>query len=468
MAMEIVDGVKVLGEWRVSPATAPVPPTEHRLSYFDVEMLTHQVRFLLFFDFPGSTQDFRDVHFPLLRRSLSLTLSLFYPSAGRLVPSPQGDDRVIRYSDGDSATITLAESGADFGSLVGNRAKEAEAFHPLVPPLLHVTPTSVSSENEQGTPLVAFRVTVFPGTGVSIGFTFNHVLTDGTGGMNFLKTWAAVYKAGGDVSDVVKDLPVFDRAVLRHLEPLKRALMEEPRRLVASLPESEEEPNRTHRMTRATFVLKRAHIETLRSEMMKTGNVGPRISTFAVTCAYVWACLAKSRPVPKKATETDQTLYFGIPANCRHRLLPPVPITYFGNASPVGAVVEASRTELTRENGAASAARAIQAAIRRIDEGNGIILEELTAVGRRWREVVSSTPRERRLCIAGSPFFRAYDTDFGWGRPRKVEYGLLEHTEFVSLADGREEDGGVEIGVGGPEEEVLRFETFFKEPLRGL
>ncbi|KAG9451155.1 hypothetical protein H6P81_011120 [Aristolochia fimbriata] len=468
------DGVlKVLGEWRVSPPPGSVPTTELRLSYFDLALLGIQVKYIVFFDFPGSTQDFRDVHFPRLRRSLSLALSLFYPLAGRAVPSQgspnyPGGDHLILYSDGDFVSLTLAESRADFASLVGNQAKEAKAFHPLVPPLPHVITSSVHSteaEKGRGTPLIAFRVTVFPGSGVSIGFTFNHVVTDGIGCAHFVKSWAAISNAGGGDVSAVKDLPVVDRAVLGDLEPLKRALMENEQRLVASLPESEEEQNQKQQLpgphsmvVRATFVLKRAHMETLRSKM------GPGISSFSVICAFVWACLAKSRPV-LSCGPRDQTLYFWLPANYRRRLRPPVPGTYFGNISPVSAVVEASRDELTREAGVAYAAQLIQAAIRRVDEGE---LEGLPSVGRRLMEVIGSKPRDRRLSVAGTPFFRAYDTDFGWGNPRKIEFSSMEETDSVSLSDSRDEAGGVEIGLGGSEEEVTRFTSFFEEGLKGL
>ncbi|KAG9451154.1 hypothetical protein H6P81_011119 [Aristolochia fimbriata] len=198
-----VDGVKVVGEWRLSPPAGSVPPTELRLGHFDLALLDGQFQYLLFFDFPGSTQELRDGHFPRLRRSLSLALSLFYPIAGRAVQSPEslnypGGDHVIRCSDGDSASLALAESGADLTSLVGNQA----------------------TKQQQGTtPLIAIQVTVFPGSGVSVWFVFNHIAADGFGFIHFLKSWAAINSkaAAVDVS-VVKDLPVVDRAVLGDLE----------------------------------------------------------------------------------------------------------------------------------------------------------------------------------------------------------------------------------------------------------
>ncbi|KAG9451153.1 hypothetical protein H6P81_011118 [Aristolochia fimbriata] len=357
MKLLVVDGVKVVDERRVSPPVGSVPATELCLNYFDIAMLSVQVEYLFFFDFPGSTQDFRDVHFPRLKRSLSLALSLFYPLAGRVVPSPEspnyypGGDRVIRYSDGDSVSLTLAESGNDFASLVGNQAKEAKAFHPLVPPLP--------------------RVTVFPGSGVSVGLTFNHVVSDGTGIIHFIKSWAAISKAGGGDVSVVKDLPSFDRASRGDLEPLKRAFLEKIatdhriERLAASSSESKEEPNQTtrhgrRRMTRATFVLKRAHIEALRS----SNKI--KISSFSAACALVWSCLAKSRPTPPRRGDGESygTHCFWLPANHRHRLRPPLGRACFGNFSPV-----VSHAELAGENGFSSASEAIQSAIRRIDEG---------------------------------------------------------------------------------------------------
>ncbi|KAG9450712.1 hypothetical protein H6P81_010677 [Aristolochia fimbriata] len=399
-------------------------------------------------------------HLPLLERSLSLALSIYYPLAGRLVTVPDSDlgDRVIRYSDGDSVSLTLAESDEDFDRLVENRPKEAKEFHSLVP---HLLPESSPSDPEK-MPLVAFQVTVFPGSGVAIGIVVNHVVADEKSSTDFLKYWASIAYAGCDVS-VVKAIPVFDRALVGDLERLKRRFLEDAKKLAAAMgsraapSESATEdapPVQLHRVIRSTFVLTRADIEKIRVKI--SSYESPRPSTFVITCAYVLHCAAKTRASP----ESSKSVYFGFMADGRARLHPPVPATYFGNCI-AGVTTAANRSELTGENGLAVAAEAIHRAIRELEDG---ILKDAETWIWKW----TSLMKERVLSVAGSPRFGVYGVDFGWGRPRKVEIVSIEDNEAMSLAESRDGEGGIEIGKEGPEDEMLRFASAFEEGLRRL
>ncbi|KAL8484507.1 hypothetical protein ACS0TY_026986 [Phlomoides rotata] len=52
------------------------------------------------------------------------------------------------------------------------------------------------------------------------------------------------------------------------------------------------------------------------------------LSSFAVVCAIVWACYTRSAA---EEVADDEPEYFGIVADCRGRLNPPLPTNYFGN-----------------------------------------------------------------------------------------------------------------------------------------
>ncbi|XP_068637619.1 coumaroyl-CoA:anthocyanidin 3-O-glucoside-6''-O-coumaroyltransferase 1-like [Aristolochia californica] len=455
-----VDAVKVLEQRRVSLPLGSVPPADLPLTYFDVTALSiPPIQQLFFYDFSCSTQEFRDLHFPQLEHSLSLALTLFYPFAGRLVPLMDSypGDLVIRYSKGDCVPLTLAESRANFARLAGNQPKEAKEFHSLVSPILPVS--SDGPEGRQQAPLAAFQVTVFPGAGITIGFTVKHVVADGLAGTHFLKSWASIFKAGGDIS-VVKNLPFYDRTLLGDLEQLKRDHLEREAakkdQSRASFGESEaEEDHELNGVTRSTFVLTRAHIKKLHEKIFSTSEVGPRVSTFTVASAFLWVCLAKSREV-----QEGKTVYFGCAADCRPRLDPPLPASYFGNCIRL-VIIEASQVELTGEKGLIAATEAIHSAIRRLDEG---ALKDIDSTLRKWEEVV----RERPLTISASPRFRMYETDFGWGCASKVEIVTIDSTGAMSMAENTDEEGGIEIGVAGPDDELLRFTSFFEEGLRAL
>ncbi|XP_068642626.1 phenolic glucoside malonyltransferase 1-like [Aristolochia californica] len=452
-----VDVVKVLEQRRVSPPLGSVPPTVLALTFFDVIWLPMPpVERVFFYDFLGTAEEFRDSHFPLLERSLSHALTLFYPLAGRLISLPKSDtgDHVIRYSDGDSVSLTLAESSADFNRLVGIQVKEAKEFHPLVPPL--VPESSNDQEGKQEMPMIAFQVTVFPRSGVAIGVTVNHVAADGSASTHFMKSWASILKASGDAS-MVKDPPVCDRTLLGDLEQRKRGLLEDLKNArLGELTPKERPEDKLNRVIRSTFMLTRIQIQKLRDKISPRGDiVGPKLSSFTVMCAYVWVSTVKTREISE-----GKFVYFGCMADCRRRLKTPVPPAYFGNCV-VPIMAKASHAELIQENGLVVAAEAIHQAIRGLDEG---VLKDADKWVSNWAELV----KERVLSVAGSPRFHVYDTDFGWGQPYKVEIVSIDHNGAMSLAESRDEEGGIEIGMVGPEDEMLRFITCFEGGLLEL
>ncbi|TXG55265.1 hypothetical protein EZV62_020521 [Acer yangbiense] len=53
----------------------------------------------------------------------------------------------------------------------------------------------------------------------------------------------------------------------------------------------------------------------------------------------------------------------------------------------------------------------------------------------------------RVVSVAGSPKFRMYETDFGWGRPKNCEVVHIGANGAFSFNESREEEGGVQIGV---------------------
>ena len=47
--------------------------------------------------------------------------------------------------------------------------------------------------------------------------------------------------------------------------------------------------------------------------------------------------------------------------------------------------------------------------------------------------------------VTGSPKFGVYETDFGFGRPTKVE--MVHSFKGMSLAESGDEEGGLEVGL---------------------
>lgn len=170
-----------------------------------------------------------------------------------------------------------------------------------------------------------------------------------------------------------------------------------------------------------------------------------RISTYVVTCAFVWVLWMKIQESKEGTTgghlDDDTLSHFIAPADCRGRLGLPFPPTYFGNclAQISGS---AKRSELMGSNGIVVAAKAIGRAICKLENG------PLTGAENSLSHFIEKLKMPSLLVtVAGSPKFRVYDTDFGWGKPKKSEVGHIGHGSF-SLNECRDEEGqgGVEIG----------------------
>ncbi|KAF8389924.1 hypothetical protein HHK36_024443 [Tetracentron sinense] len=171
-------------------------------------------------------------------------------------------------------------------------------------------------------------------------------------------------------------------------------------------------------------------------------------TTFVLTCAYVWVRSEEIR---------DKKVSLGFLVDCRVRLDPPIPATYFGNCI-TACIITAETCEIMGEDGVTVAVEAFSETIRELDSG----------VLRGMEEVFSMiNPKERQLltAIAGSTRFGVYETDFGWGRPIKVEPPSIDITGAISLAESRDGSGGVEFGLALNN---LKMEVFASRFANGL
>ncbi|XP_020234927.1 phenolic glucoside malonyltransferase 1 [Cajanus cajan] len=69
------------------------------------------------------------------------------------------------------------------------------------------------------------------------------------------------------------------------------------------------------------------------------------------------------------------------------------------------------------------------------------------------------------VCIAGSNRFGVYETDFGWGKPAKVEIASVDRAMTIGLAESKDAKGGVEVGLVLNKDVMDLFRTLFHEGL---
>uniref|UniRef100_A0A803QK58 Anthocyanin acyltransferase n=1 Tax=Cannabis sativa TaxID=3483 RepID=A0A803QK58_CANSA len=308
------------------------------------------------------------------------------------------------------------ESEADFHRLFAHGPRATEELHPFVPNF----PLTRKEGETRVVPLMALQVTIFPEFGICIG--------------------------GWD-------------------NGLKSIFLDEWWSLASTWDEDAGPPGHSlEHKVRATFVLSQAQIERLKAWTTDqvsndSDSTSFRASSFVLTCALIWVCLIKSEESDIK--NDNDLLYFIFVADCRNRLSKcPIPDNYFGNCLSI-CFVRLTRKELTGENGMVEAMKVIGKRIGELEKNGPLEGAEKWMV--KWKEVAE---RWKHVTVAGSPRLGAYDPDFGWGKPKKVEFVQIDRSVAFSVAENGNEEGGVEVGVALTSAQMSCFKSLFERNLK--
>ncbi|KAF8022379.1 hypothetical protein BT93_F0036 [Corymbia citriodora subsp. variegata] len=470
--------IKILRRHDVSPPANSVPATALPFTFFDIPwLLCCPMQRLFFYDYPQSPPSFAQTTLPLLLRSLSLCLRRFFPFAGSIVlPLAPPQKPYILYSDGDSLSLIVAESSHDFAELVSDEPRDATLIHPLLPQL----PPPRASDRGRVGPLMAVQVTLFPNKGICIGAQFLHVAADGRSFNHFMKSWASIHKSEGDPTCVESDdlSPFHDRGVIKDPNGLEPILLKDWWSCVGPSPSPSPSPAllAIADKVRATFVLRKAHIDRLKEKILSqlkndglNSELDPiHLSTFVVTCAFIWICITKSKDEEHRHRDqsslergNDELCYFIFVADCRDRLGYSIPSTYFGNCLDICFLSE-KRSFLLGKSGLQLAARAIGRKAKEV--GTGAALRGAES----WIRKFKIDYNDNIVSVAGSSRQKVYDTDFGWGRLRKSHMVHIDVSSAISLADSRDGDGGMEIGLTLTRVGMDKFTSLFEKGLESF
>ncbi|TKY65083.1 Phenolic glucoside malonyltransferase 2 [Spatholobus suberectus] len=443
--------MKVVQVFNVAPTSESEElPTQTSLplTFFDILWLRlPPVQRIFFYEFPHPTPLFFHTLLPKLKHSLALALGHFFPLAGHLTWPHHSKNPIINYNSGDTVSFTVAESDADFTHLAGTDLCEAKEIHHLLP---HLT-----ISHEQAT-VLALQVTLFPNSGFSIGITSHHAVLDGKTSTSFIKSWA--YLCRESPSSLPPELcPFYERELVKdpnHVGAKYRSDWLKQggpnnRSLVVwdlQVPEA---------ATRGLFHLSRSDIEKLKQFVVskKKGNTNLRLSTFVLCVAYACVCRVRAEEVK------NEKVTLALNVDCRGRLEPPLPATYFGNCVGVRLATAETR-ELLGEDGLIVAVEALSDALETLKDGALSGAENWSS----WL-LDGFNADMKMIGVAGSPRFEAYSNDFGWGRPKKVEMASIDRTGAFCLSDSRSGDG-VEIGFVSKKEAMEAFASLFVNGLQ--
>lgn len=251
-----------------------------------------------------------------------------------------------------------------------------------------------------------------------MGCAFNHTILDGSSTWHFMSSWAQI--CSGSTSISVQ--PILDRTNVRrtHVKP------------DLTPPPSEIAGPSIHLSTK-NFKFSEATINRIKSKVNANGS--QPFSTLQSFATHVWQAVTHARQL-----NPEDHVIIGISVDCRKRVVPPLPESYFGNMVQ-GTSAMTTAGELTR-NPPAFGAEMIRKAI----EAHGS--DAIGKVNVEWemkpRTFQYTNSVENKLIIASSPRFKVYDMDFGWGKPEGVRSGLNTRADgMVYLYQGK--SGGVSM-----------------------
>ncbi|XP_077252069.1 malonyl-CoA:anthocyanidin 5-O-glucoside-6''-O-malonyltransferase-like [Tasmannia lanceolata] len=418
-----------------NPELAPI-----KLSFFDVKFI---------FVFPITSVLFYQTDVSLfpsfvlkLKKSLSQALKHFRPIAGKLIYSLSSTELEIDCTD-SSVVFIEAESDIDMLELAGEEMHNILVFRSLVPEM---------DTTKLPAPLLSVQVTCFTGGGVAIGTSIHHVAMDGLSAWCFFRSWAEMCRTGDPNvgPDIWCDRSLFRDSfgleISRHyLERVAPALPELPI-FGAPIPEPQ--------LIRRTFTLTSTNTHFLKTLAMHgNDNGGVPISTFVAVSAHSWVCNLRA-----KGANNEEDCCLMLAVDQRRHFAPLMPkAEYFGNCITF-CIVRAKGHQVYGQDGFEFSVRAIQKAIREA-------VEEPLKDCKKWAELFFNLPSVM-MNIAGSPRFDVYKTDFGLGRPRRMEIVSMNTEGFVGLVDARE-GGGVQVSVTLSPLHMDKFASLFLDGLDG-
>ncbi|XP_059302178.1 phenolic glucoside malonyltransferase 1-like [Lycium ferocissimum] len=435
----------VIEKCQVAPPTGSRGELTLPLTYFDILWLGfHPIRRILFYKLPISKNSFVQTIIPSLKNSLSLALKHYLPLAGNVVrPHNSSGYPELRYVTGDSVSVTFSETDMNFDYLVGNHPRIAKDFYPFVPQLAEPK----DAPGVQLAPVLAIQVTLFPHHGISICFINHHVAGDGASIVAFIRAWASLNKFGGDDQQFLANefIPFYDRPVVKDPHGLGDLIWGEKKKhklemrdiIIVTPPDS---------LVRGTFIIRRDDIQKLKNLILSKRPSLAHVTSFTVTCCYVWTCLIKSEDViGEKIIDENVMEFFGCAVDCRARYDPPLPSSYFGNCI-MGYMAKIRHADLVGNEGFTIAVESIGETIYKRNKDKEYMLTG------EWLKEVVAADKHRLLSIAGSPKFDLYTADFGWGRPEKSEFISLDSDDGLSMSLGKSKDsnGDLEIGLSLP------------------
>ncbi|CAO2825879.1 unnamed protein product [Amaranthus hypochondriacus] len=290
--------------------------------------------------------------FNTLKLSLEVTLSEWYPAAGRLWKNPNNGNKLDLCCNNGGAFMVQAFTHAKFSDF-GNLSQYNHFFENLVYKPIY---NGDNYNNISQMPILVAQVTKFGCGGYSIGIGTSHALFDGQATFNFVSTWASKTHFNKHQGIIINGLecpkPIHDRQILLNIAknqtPIKNNalskvdaiqhlyqliiqtspydhMVKNPQVFVPSIEED---------CVLSTFHFSAAMIESLKRRVHGVHSYcASGCSSFEIVTAHLWKARTKALRLRK---ERMVCLQFAI--DTRTRLTPQLSQAFSGNAYVLASV----------------------------------------------------------------------------------------------------------------------------------
>ncbi|XP_050206872.1 stemmadenine O-acetyltransferase-like [Mercurialis annua] len=408
----------------------PSSPTPDNLKILNLSLLDQftpitYTSLLLFYPQNDGEDVDRHEKIQKLKKSLSDTLTHFYPLAGR-----------IR----DNSSIDCNDEGAEFIEARTDCLLSEFFKNPDTKILNWFLPAAVESPEAATGNLLLVQATSFDCGGLAVGICVSHKMADASTLSTFTKCWSAV--AHNASSKAVVTPPVFMGSSI--FPPID-----------ISIPRTSIDLMQKNCITKR-FVFTASKITTLKAKLASETALDP--TRVEAVSGLLWktamtalrAKLGYSRPS-----------IWSISINMRSRFLPPLPENYSGNC--VGHIAPKMTDEDRCELDLKETFRKIRKEMEGFSEnyvkklqGEGA-LQAICGVSKEFGELVMSNEIDFYICTSWCRF-GLYDADFGWGRPVWVSSTSVRLSNVAVLMDTRDGDG-IEAWLTLTEEDMNFFES---------
>ncbi|XP_038686474.1 BAHD acyltransferase BIA1-like [Tripterygium wilfordii] len=355
----------------------------------------------------------------VLKTSLSKTLALYYPFAGRI------KDHISIDCNDEGATFIETRVNCLLSDVLQN--PNPDQFKEFLPPEFEQS-VAIGTGN-----LLLVQANFFECGGMAIAVCLSHKIADGTTYTTFMKVWASIAR---EASEVVH-LELFAGATL--FPPIDYKLPSNVNFLLFK------DKSRISKR----FIFTASNIDALKAKIT-SASVQQPTRVEAIT-ALIWKCAMTASRSIKGTCSTPSLCTLSV--NLRKRLSTPLSEYLIGNIVS-GITVEFSETKIELQS--------LVIKLRKELKELKVNREEISDTINKMLEIATSGKGIGGVVdtYSFSSWCRMplYETDFGWGKPLWISFANLEVPNGGGVFVDTREGDGIEAWITLREDEMAIFE----------